>query len=246
MPFLRDIDVNIAALQIFQKYTGLKDRQKLLLWQIENKVEHNILPILQHMTVHKAVKYLDNQYSFLHLRKTKYGAQRYNNMQDLVTEYWDYLEMCKKMNYDLKNNFVKYPADLQKAHDKVAGRLKHKEDARIKRAFMDVYKSIAGKYDFEKNGLKIVYPETPGAVVKEGHALHHCVGDYTNRVASHSCVILFLRQCCDLKKSFYTIEIRGSQIVQIRGMGNCVATPDVEKFIKSWKQRVLDRIEIAA
>lgn len=244
--FLRDIDVNIAALQIFQKYTGLKDRQKLLLWQIENKVEHNILPILQHMTVHKAVKYLDNQFAFLRFRKTKYGAQRYNNMQDLVTEYWDYLEMCKKMNYDLKNNFVKYPADLQKAHDKVAGRLKHKEDARIKRAFMDVYKSIAGKYDFEKNGMKIVYPETPGAVVKEGHALHHCVGDYTNRVASHSCVILFLRQCCDLEKSFYTIEIRGSQIVQIRGMGNCVATPDVEKFIKSWKQRVLDRIEIAA
>lgn len=246
VPFLRDIDVNIAALQIFQKYTGLKDRQKLLLWQIENKVEHNILPILQHMTVHKAVKYLDNQFAFLRFWKTKYGAQRYNNMQDLVTEYWDYLEMCKKMNYDLKNNFVKYPADLQKAHDKVAGRLKHKEDARIKRAFMDVYKSIAGKYDFEKDGMKIVYPETPGAVVKEGHALHHCVGDYTNHVASHSCVILFLRQCCDLEKSFYTIEIRGSQIVQIRGMGNCVATPDVEKFIKSWKQRVLDRIEFAA
>lgn len=72
--FLRGIDVNIAALQMFKTYTGLKDRQKLLLWQAENQVEHNVLPILQHMTVHKAVKYLDNQYSFLCLRKTKYDT----------------------------------------------------------------------------------------------------------------------------------------------------------------------------
>ena len=70
--FLRGININAAALRIFQQYAGIKDRQKLLMWQIENKVEYNVLPILQYMTVHKAVKYLDNQYGFLHLRKTKY------------------------------------------------------------------------------------------------------------------------------------------------------------------------------
>lgn len=193
LDFLRSIDVNIAALRIFQQYGGIKDRQKLLLWQIENHVEYNILPILQYMTVHRALKYLDNQYSFLRLRKTKYGVQRCKDMQELVTEYRDYLEMCRKLKYDLKNSFVKYPADLQKSHDKAAKIMKHKANAIMKREFAAVYKSIAGRYDFEKSGMKIVYPKNPDDVVKEGHALHHCVGGYVDRVADHECIILFLR-----------------------------------------------------
>lgn len=244
--FLRDIDVNIAALQIFQKYACIKDRQELLLWQIENQVEHNVLPILQHMTVHKAIKYLDNQYSFLCLRKSKYGTQRYKDMQTLVTEYRDYLDICKKLGYDMNNSFVKYPADFQKAHDKAAKRMKHKTDAKMKRNFKAVYKSIAGQFDFETDGMKIVYPATPDDVVKEGHSLHHCVGGYVDRVANHECVILFLRQCSDPEKSFFTIEIRGNKPVQVRGSGNCAATPEVDKFIKAWEQRVLSRIDAAA
>lgn len=218
--FLREIDVSIAALQIFQQYNGIKNRQKLLLWQIENQVEYNVLPILQHMTVHKAVKYLDSQYGFLRLRKTKYGAQRYKDMQELVTEYRDYLEMCRKLKYDLKNSFVKYPADLQKAHDKAAKSMKHKANAIMRREFAAVYKSIAGKYDFEKSGMKIVYPKNPDDLVKEGHALHHCIGGYVERVADRKCIILFLRQCSDLQHPYYTIEIQGNRVIQVRGVGN--------------------------
>lgn len=246
VPFLRDIDVNIATLQIFQKYNGLKDRQELLLWQIENQVEHNVLPILQHMTVHKAIKYLDNQYSFLCLRKSKYGTQRYKDMQTLVTEYRDYLDICKKLGYDMNNSFVKYPADFQKAHDKAAKRMKHKTDAKMKRNFKAIYKSIAGQFDFETDGMKIVYPATPDDVVKEGHALHHCVGSYVDRVVNNECVILFLRLCSDPSRSFYTIEIRGNKLVQVRGTGNCSATPEVDNFIRIWEQRVLSRIDTAA
>ncbi len=244
--FLREIDVSIAALQIFQQYNGIKNRQKLLLWQIENQVEYNVLPILQHMTVHKAVKYLDSQYGFLRLRKTKYGAQRYKDMQELVTEYRDYLEMCRKLKYDLKNSFVKYPADLQKAHDKAAKSMKHKANAIMRREFAAVYKSIAGKYDFEKSGMKIVYPKNPDDLVKEGHALHHCIGGYVERVADRKCIILFLRQCSDLQHPYYTIEIQGNRVIQVRGVGNCSATPEVDKFVKAWEQRVLNLIETAA
>ena len=244
--FLRGIKINAAALQIFQQYAGIKDRQKLLMWQIENKVEYNVLPILQHMTVHKAVKYLDSQYGFLRLRKTKYGAQRYKDMQELVTEYKDYLEMCRKLRYDLKNSFVKYPADLQKSHDKAAKIMKHKANAIMKREFAAVYKSIAGKYDFEKSGMKILYPKNPDDLVNEGHALHHCIGGYVDQVTKNECVILFLRKCSDLQHSYYTIEIQGNKVVQVRGMKNCSATPEVKDFIDSWKQRVLTRINTAA
>jgi len=244
--FLRSIDLDMEELKIYQKYAGLKGRQELLAWQIRNEISHDVLPILNHMTPHKAMCYLDRQYGFLRLRKTKYGTQRYSNMQDLVSEYRDYLEICKKLGYDMKNSFVKYPADLQKAHDKAAHRLKHKADIKEKRAFTAVYKSIAGKYDFEMDGIKIVCPSTPDDVVKEGHALHHCVGGYVDRVVRNECVILFLRLCDDESRPFYTIEMRGNKLVQVRGLKNCTATPEVDKFLKAWEQRVLSRIETAA
>ena len=244
--YLRGHDPDMTLLKIYQGYTGLKKRRELLTWQIRNDASNDVLPILQHMTPHKAMRYLDTQFGFLRFRKTKYGGQRYKTMQDLVTEYRDYLDICKKLEYDLKNSFVKYPKDLQKAHDKAAKRLKHKIDAKMKRDFAAVYKNISGQYDFEISGMKIVYPKISDDIIREGHALHHCVGSYTGRIIRGECVVLFLRQCCDLEKSFYTIEIRGNKLVQVRGLGNCVATPDVEKFIKSWKQRVLDRINIAA
>lgn len=244
--FLRSIDLDMEELKIYQKYAGLKGRQELIIWQIQNKISRDVLPILKHMTPHKAMRYLDRQFGFLRLRKTKYGTQRYKNMQDLVSEYRDYLELCKKLNYDIKNSFVKYPADLQKAHDKAAHRMKHKADAKERRAFAAVYKRIAGQFDFEQDGMKIVYPSIPDDVIREGHALHHCVGGYTGRVADHECVILFLRQCADESKPFYTIEIRGNKPVQVRGLKNCSATPEVDNFIRIWEQRVLSRIDTAA
>lgn len=82
--------------------------------------------------------------------------------------------------------------------------------------------------------------------MKEGHALHHCIGGYVERVADRKCIILFLRQCSDLQHPYYTIEIQGKRVIQVRGVGNCSATPEVDKFVKAWEQRVLNLIETAA
>lgn len=246
VPFLRDIDVNIAALQIFQKYTGIKGRQKLLLWQLEHKISRDIIPILQYMTPHKLMRYLDTQFLFLKLRRTQYGTARYKDMQAIVSEYRDYLEMCSDLEYNMKNSFVLYPHDLQKSHDKTAKRYKSKSEAITKKKFMAAYSCIEGQLDYEKDGMKIVYPETPDDMIAESHALHHCVDSYLSRVAKGECFILFLRKCADESTPFFTIEIRGNKPVQVRGVGNCSPTPEVEDFIKAWEQRVLSRIETAA
>lgn len=237
--FLRGLDVNVSTLKAFQGYAGIKDRQRLLAWQMEHEVKRDILPILGHMTVHKFIRYMDSQYSFLCSRRTPQGTLRYKEMQDLVSEYRDYFEICKKLDYDLKNNSVLYPRDLQKSHDREGRRLKHKNDARTKRDFIAVYEHINGKLDFEQDGMKIIYPNTPDDVIAEGHALHHCVGSYTARVANHECIILFLRKCDAADQPYYTIEVRGNQAVQVRGMGNSVMTSEVEAFIAAWEERVL-------
>ena len=237
--FLKELEVDIPTLKIFHEYAGLKDRRQLLCWQLEQKVERNILPILKHITVHKFIRYMDSQFGFLRLRRTSHGTLRYKGMQDLVSEYRDYLDMCRKMGYDMKNSFVLFPKDLQKSHDKTAHRYKQRKDALVKRDFISVYQQLSGQLDFEKDGMKIVYPKTPDDVVKEGHALHHCVGSYTERVAEKECIILFLRKCSEEAKPFYTVEVRNRKAVQVRGIGNCDMTPEVKSFITAWEQRVL-------
>lgn len=244
--FLKELNVDIPTLKIFQKYNGLKDRQRLLIWQLEHKVNRDVLPILGHMTVHKFIRYMDNQYGFLRLRKTPNGTIRYRDMQALASEYRDYLDMCHKLGYDMKNSFVLYPKDLQKSHDKAARRIKHRKDAKIKRDFIAVYQKLSGQLDFEKDGLKIVYPDTPDDVIAEGHALHHSVGGYVKRVANKENIILFLRQCSDESKPFYTIEVQEQKAVQVRGMKNCSMTPEVKAFITDWEQRVLTTLLPAA
>ncbi len=237
--FLRELEADIPTLKIFHEYAGLKDRQRLLAWQLEQNVKRDILPILKHITVHKFIRYMDSQFGFLRLRRTSHGTLRYKGMQDLVSEYRDYLDMCRKMGYDMKNSFVLFPKDLQKSHDKTARRYKQRKDALVKRDFIAIYQQLSGQLDFEKDGMKIVYPATPDDVVKEGHALHHCVGSYTERVAGKECIILFLRKCSEEEKSFYTVEVRNRKAVQVRGIGNCDMTPEVKSFIADWEQRVL-------
>jgi len=87
--------------------------------------------------------------------------------------------------------------------------MKHKHDAEVKRKFTDVYRRISNQLDFEENGFKIIYASVTDDVVKEGHALHHCVGSYVERITAKECIILLLRQRCDESRPFYTIEVRG-------------------------------------
>ena len=237
--FLRKLDVNAVALQMFRECADTKDRQRLFLWRREHGVERDVAQCLEYMTPHRLMRYLEQQYPVLRTRKTQYGGQRYLDMQAVVTEYRDYLDMCVKLKYDMGNSFVLYPKDLQQAHDKAARRVKIKANAQMRQDFKAAMEAVSGHLDFEQDGMKIILPTTPDEIVAEGHALHHCVGGYTDRVARKECIILFLRQCDNLEKPFYTVEIRNRQAVQVRGLRNCDATPEVKRFMDQFERRVL-------
>lgn len=243
VPFLLDLDINMKKLRVFQEYCkmNLRGRQELLRWQLQRQVTFDMLQILQYTTVHKMIRFLERQYSTLAESETQPVPARYSSMQDVVREYHDYLEMCVKEQYDMKNSFVLFPRSLQEAHDKVVRRIKQKADAKMRRDFKVACRRIMSQLDYEKDGMKIVYPQTPGDLVAEGNALHHCVGTYADRVARQECIILFLRKCEEENKPFYTIEVRHREVVQVRGAENKGATPEVEKFISQWEKAVLKR-----
>lgn len=234
--FLREIDVNSTGLESFHKYAGIKDRQKLFRWQQERRVSRDILPILAHTTAHKLMKYVDTQYAMLCTHDKK---GRYSEPQSVVSEYRDYLDMCAKLNYAAKSKSTLFPKNLQKAHDQAAGQIKLQKDELTLRNFEKAYRRIMGRLDFTQNGLKIVYPQSPEELVKEGSALRHCVGGYGDRIANKECIVLFLRRCSEPEKPFYTIEVQDGHIVQLRGLQNCDATPEVRQFADVWERNVL-------
>ena len=244
--FLRKLDVDQAALKIFQGYCerNLTDRQRLLAWQWEWKVERDIDLALDYMTVHKLIRYLDTQWSFLQYRLTEYKARRYRSMQDLVTEYKDYLDMCRRLDYAMKNSFVLYPKDLQKAHNRVQRRVRIKADALLRRDFEAAMKAVSKHLDFEMDGMRIFIPSSPDEIAAEGNALHHCVGGYVDRIARKECIILFLRRCEEMDKPFYTIEVRNRKAVQVRGMQNADMTPEVKRFMDRWERQVFRRQDL--
>ena len=160
-------------------------------------------------------------------------------MQALVSEYRDYLDLSEKLGDDLTSSFVLFPKNLRQAHDNAAKRYELQADAEMRRNFRVAYERVNSHLDFERNGLKIVCPASPEEIAHEGHALHHCVGSYVDRVARQECLILFLRHCDDLSTPFYTVEVRDQKAVQVRGMKNADPTPEVRRFINSWEKQVL-------
>ena len=147
--------------------------------------------------------------------------------------------MCHDLDYDMKNSFVLYPKDLQKSHDRVQKRYKIKENELLIQNFKIAVQDAKRRFAFEANGMKIVVPNTPGDLATDGDTLHHCVGGYVGRVAKKECVILFLRKCSDESKPFFTIEVKGQEIIQVRGLKNCAPTPEVQRFINTFKRQVL-------
>lgn len=234
LPFLHDLDVNIRNLRVFQKYCAenIKDRKQLLIWQKDNDLNTDLLDLLIYMTPHKLMCYFEKQ-----LKDVPY----FNSMGRVVEEYRDYLRMSRQLHYDLNNSFVLFPADCHNAHDKAMQHVNRKAAAKERRAFRRVYQRIQNSLDFEKGGMQIIYPKDPDEIVKEGQALHHCVGSYVSSVANKKCIILFLRKTEELDKPFFTIEVRNGEVRQIHGQNNMDPTPEVQKFMAAWEKCVLHK-----
>lgn len=138
--------------------------------------------------------------------------------------YRDYLDACYYLGRCLEHTAVLWPEDLRAAHDEAtdqmaAMQLAEREKAERKGVAVST-KARKAKYEFELDGLKIVFPMTAAAIKHEGEILHHCVGGYADRHMKDVLTILFLRRAEAPNVPYVTIEMRGNQIQQIHGYRN--------------------------
>lgn len=139
---------------------------------------------------------------------------------DLFVLYRDYLEAAYELGYCLEHSRVLWPEDLTAAHDRVTAELAEKRVRDEKKRRAASLKERRLKYEFELDGLKIVFPATGAAIRREGKALGHCVGGYVDRHLNGTLTILFLRRSDRTETPYVTIEMDGNRLRQIHGYKN--------------------------
>ncbi len=77
-------------------------------------------------------------------------------------------------------------------------------------------------------------------IVREGKVLRHCVASYIEKVASGKTTIVFLREKNRIDEPFYTIEVMGEKIVQVKGFANKNANDEIMEFVSEWKKAKLE------
>lgn len=230
------MDGNLYMLKLLQEEEkeGSRFTDEQIMFLSENNIDlENLSKVLEYTTITKAIRYLrDNR--------------AYGTYEHLLIDWTDYIENCKTLKYDLKNEFVLFPKHLKAAHDKSVNDALAAKNESLNKEFIEAMKDIKERYSFETKTFAIVVPNTTGEITYEGQQLHHCVGTYVDRIVKKETVILFIRKKEEINVPFYTMEVRNGAIIQVRGKFNCDMTPQVKQFVESFKKHCLiEKMEVA-
>lgn len=240
-PLLRELNPSIDQLHLIRQLLQAdhKPSTEQIKWFIASKISNAdaAKELLAHMSVHKLQRYVEQQFA----PEDEAALKRvdYYKMNTLITDYHDYLCMCKELQYDVKNSFILFPRELKAAHDSVAKTLKDKRTAEHEKAIAGSFDEWQKRYQYQSKELMMIPPHSAKEIVDEGAALHHCVRLYVKNVAEKKSVILFVRKVAEPDKSLCTVEVRDGQVVQTRGFDNEDPPAKIKAFIERWKRQVL-------
>lgn len=247
-PLLRELNPSIDQLHLIRQLLQAdhKPSTEQIKWFIASKISNADAAkgLLAHMSVHKLQRYVEQQFA----PEDEAALKRvdYYKMNTLITDYHDYLCMCKELQYDVKNSFILFPRELKAAHDSVAKTLKDKRTAEHEKAIAGSFDEWQKRYQYQSKELMMIPPHSAKEIVDEGAALHHCVRLYVKNVAEKKSVILFVRSVDEPDKSLCTVEVKDGQVTQARGFDNEEPPAQITAFIEQWKQRVLYASDKAA
>lgn len=226
---LIELDGNLYTLGLLQleQIEGKRFTDEQIKFMTDNDINLDSLNVLaKYATVGKALRYLREN-------------SKNNSVNNMIRDWLDYIENCKTLKYDLKNEFILFPRNLKQSHDNVTTIILNKKNKSKDKLFKAVAAKNKKEYAYETKTFAIVVPGKTEELVKEGQELHHCVGTYVDRVIESKTSILFIRRKEELEKSFYTMEVHQGNVIQVRGKNNCDMTPPVKQFVESFKAKKL-------
>lgn len=238
---------------------GCKIPKKVMDYLEENRITtKEIEELPDEVTAQMSIEQITN---YIRKQTGKY----YRTPQRALSQWADYLFMCKAQSKNLNNELFYKPKDLKQRHDELVTDKKkleavrrmgenpqlRQQEARIMEekfpGTTEVMKEVKEKYEFAAEGYRMIMPENPVEIVQEGYALHHCAGSserYFNRIENRETFIGFLRREQEPDIPFYTIEFEpGGTIRQNRSYYD--EEPGIEEirgFLKLWQKEIKKRL----
>ena len=156
------------------------------------------------------------------------------------SNYADFIEAVEFLKLDLTQEKNVFPHDFKYWHDFYINQMKSSKNKLIDEAMLKQsikYQKLAKKI----NDLVIVFPTCTNDLIKEGEALHHCVGrmSYNEKIYDDESLILFVRK--NEKTPLYTMEYdhHKHKILQFYGDHDDIPPKEVvETFNKKWLPKV--------
>ena len=171
----------------------------------------------------------------------------YLNSQHITPyTYHDYLAACQYLGLDMTESKNRYPHDFRRWHDirtDEYATAKAMKDEEERKALYDRFSAVAEKY----TGLQYsrspefvaILPFSPADLVREGEALHHCVGrmNYDRKFAREESLIFFIRAKASPDTPLVTVEysLSTKKLLQCYGDNDGKPADDVLEFVnKRW------------
>lgn len=210
-------DVFIIAKRVDDRLT---DEDMLLLHEYGGS---DIKQLIGMAPLGKCLRYLRKQPEYW-LEEEPAGAQE-------LADYW---RMANDCGWDLNDPDVKWPKNLQRAHDRVTAAYEDTKAERLAKGFRDIYGKLRA-YIYVSGDIFIRPARSQKELKREGSLLHHCVGTYGEmHVTGES--IFFIRRVAEPGKPWYTLQLdlNRLEVLQNRGLRNCKRTPEVIAFENEW------------
>lgn len=168
-----------------------------------------------------------------------------------ITLYADYLRACRELNLDMTLDRNRFPHNLAHEHDvridemhtlhALQNEQRRKEAEEEQKHLAENFIAVASKYmplQSLSNGAYVVYiAQSPAELVREGEALHHCVGrmGYDRKFAKEQSLIFFVRSATDTETPLVTIEYdpKGKKILQCYANKNTTPEKPIMDYVNN-------------
>ena len=224
----------------YEQETGRKVSQKALERLEDRRIDKGSLGVALRcgVTPERALNYIEKQ-------------QRAQS--DVLTEWKDYLEMAIEERMDLYDDIVRLPKNLHRRHNELVELRNKKENEKKLRKYRKIDREIrkhineAAIYYWQDENYMIVPAAKCEELMKEGRALHHCVGasdTYMKKMAAGRTWILFLREKKEPEIPYYTIEISMADDRILQWYSKYDRKPDrgkIERVLRKFEKSVKDR-----
>ncbi|MBQ8132621.1 MAG: PcfJ domain-containing protein [Bacilli bacterium] len=217
LPFMREHDLNYSELEALRI---CKEADKELI-EYTRKNRYKLERILEivPISVSDIKKYLEKD-------------------DNDIDDYADYLRFANELGIDLKNKKYLYPENLVFEHAELQQEILYRNDPEMDEAIQFLSNVLTFNRYEDENYIIFPAPDVD-SMFDEAKQQANCLASYCEAYSNNLSQIYFMREKKNLGKSFVTIEVFGTEVVQARMRFNEKPSSKIMSIIKEWEKTLV-------